>query len=103
MHGNHYAGAIALDALLQALQSGRLPLHTGRITALFANIAGFDCFDAANPDASRFVDQDFNRVWSAPHICSICTRCMSPVSRCSSQACLSAMCSLHKRLAVWGK
>jgi predicted deacylase len=65
VHGNEYAGAIALHELLQALQSGRLPLHSGRVTAVFANIAGFDRFDTANPDASRFVDQDFNRVWSA--------------------------------------
>ena len=64
VHGNEYAGAIALHELLEALQSERLPLHSGRITAVFANIAGFDRFDATNPDASRFVDQDFNRVWS---------------------------------------
>lgn len=64
VHGNEYAGAIALHELLDALHSGRLPLHSGRVTAIFANIAGFDRFDPANPDASRFVDQDFNRVWS---------------------------------------
>jgi predicted deacylase len=64
VHGNEYAGAIALSELLDALQTGRLPLRCGRITAVFANIAGFDRFDAAQPDASRFVDQDFNRVWS---------------------------------------
>jgi predicted deacylase len=64
VHGNEYAGAIALHELLAALQSERLQLQSGRVTAAFANIAGFDRFDALNPDASRFVDQDFNRVWS---------------------------------------
>jgi predicted deacylase len=64
VHGNEYAGAIALHELLEALQSERLPLKSGRVTAVFANIAGFDRFDATSPDASRFVDQDFNRVWS---------------------------------------
>jgi predicted deacylase len=63
VHGNEYAGAIVLHELLDALQSGRLQLQAGRITAVFANVAGFDRFDAAHPDASRYVDQDFNRVW----------------------------------------
>jgi predicted deacylase len=65
VHGNEYAGAIVLHELLEALQSGRLRLQAGRITAVFANVAGFDRFDSAHPDASRYVDQDFNRVWSA--------------------------------------
>jgi predicted deacylase len=64
LHGNEYAGAIALNDLLEVLNSGQLQLHSGRITAVFANIAGFDRFDVAQPDASRFVDQDFNRVWN---------------------------------------
>jgi predicted deacylase len=64
VHGNEYAGAIALNELLEALHSGRLQLHSGRVTAVFANIAGFDRFDTTQPDAARFVDQDMNRVWS---------------------------------------
>lgn len=61
VHGNEYSGAIALDAFLR---SGLLP-RRGRITAAFCNVAAFDSFDARNPDASRFIDEDFNRVWSA--------------------------------------
>jgi len=60
VHGNEYSGAMALDAFLS---SGIRP-RKGRITAAFCNVAAFARFDAANPDASRFVDEDFNRVWS---------------------------------------
>ncbi len=62
VHGNEYSGAIALDAFLS---SGVLP-RAGRITAIFCNVAAFARFDARRPDASRFVDEDFNRIWSAP-------------------------------------
>ncbi|MES2188667.1 MAG: succinylglutamate desuccinylase/aspartoacylase family protein [Pseudomonadota bacterium] len=60
VHGNEYSGAIALGELLA---SGWLPAR-GRVTGAFCNIAAFDRFDVQQPDASRFVDEDFNRVWS---------------------------------------
>ena len=59
VHGNEYSGAIVLDAFLR---SGLRP-QRGRITAAFCNMAAFARFDAAQPDASRFVDEDLNRVW----------------------------------------
>lgn len=59
-HGNEVCGAIALDALL-GLQ---LRPRRGRLTISFANVAAYERFDPASPSASRFVDQDFNRVWS---------------------------------------
>jgi hypothetical protein len=59
-HGNEVSGAIAVDALLRA----RLQPPTGKITLGFANVEAYHSFDASNPDASRFVDEDFNRVWS---------------------------------------
>lgn len=61
VHGNEYSGALALDAFLR---SGVMP-RCGRITAAFCNVAAFTQFDPRVPDASRFVDVDFNRVWSA--------------------------------------
>jgi predicted deacylase len=64
VHGNEYAGAIAVHELLGALSSGRLKPRAGRITALFANVQAFQKFDLLRPDASRFIDQDFNRLWS---------------------------------------
>lgn len=61
VHGNEYSGAHALDALLR---SGLVP-QCGRITVAFCNVAAFARFDATAPDRSRFVDEDFNRVWGA--------------------------------------
>ena len=59
-HGNEICGAIVVDRLLrQALRPVR-----GRITLAFANVAAFLRFDPANPYATRFVDEDFNRVWT---------------------------------------
>lgn len=60
VHGNEYSGAMALDAFLR---TGLVP-QRGRITAAFCNVAAFERFDPARPDDSRFVDEDFNRVWS---------------------------------------
>jgi predicted deacylase len=58
-HGNEFAGAIALHALLeQGLRPSR-----GVLTLGFANLAAFDRFDPAQPTASRFVDEDLNRLW----------------------------------------
>ena len=59
VHGNEYSGAIALSELLA---SGWLPAR-GRVTAAFCNVAAFERFDVGQPDASRFIDEDFNRVW----------------------------------------
>lgn len=59
-HGNEVCGAIVVDALLRA---GLRP-RRGRLTLAFANIAAYERFDPEMPDAARFVDQDFNRVWT---------------------------------------
>ncbi len=59
IHGNEIAGAVALARLLAG---GLAPLR-GRLTAGFVNLAAFDRFDPADPTASRFVDEDMNRVW----------------------------------------
>ncbi|SAK60504.1 succinylglutamate desuccinylase / aspartoacylase family protein [Caballeronia glebae] len=60
-HGNEVSGAIVVDALLRA----RLRPRRGKLTLAFANVDAYARFDASTPDASRFVDQDFNRVWTA--------------------------------------
>jgi predicted deacylase len=59
-HGNELCGAIALDFLFR---QGVRPVR-GKLTLCFANVAAYQCFDANRPGASRFVDEDFNRVWS---------------------------------------
>lgn len=61
VHGNEYSGAIVLGELLAA---GLRPSR-GRLTLAFCNVAAFDRFDPSDPDASRFVEEDMNRVWSA--------------------------------------
>ena len=58
-HGNELAGAIVLDRLLR---QGIRP-RIGRLTFGFANLAAFARFDRRQPIASRFVDEDMNRVW----------------------------------------
>jgi len=59
VHGNEIAGAIALDAFLR---DGLRPSR-GRLTFVFANLAAYARFDPADPIASRFVDEDLNRLW----------------------------------------
>jgi predicted deacylase len=59
-HGNEICGAIALDTLLRRKVR---PLR-GKLTLAFNNLAAFEQFNARAPMASRFVDEDFNRVWS---------------------------------------
>ena len=59
IHGNEIAGAVVLDRMLRA---GVAPLR-GQLTLIFANLDAFARFDPANPTASRFADEDLNRVW----------------------------------------
>ena len=54
-----FAGAILLDRLLR---EGLRPL-SGRLTLIFANLDAFSRFDADDPTASRFLEEDLNRVW----------------------------------------
>ncbi len=61
-HGNEIAGAIVLERLLRA---GLRPAR-GRLSFAFANLDAFARFDPANPTASRFVDEDMNRLWDLP-------------------------------------
>jgi predicted deacylase len=59
VHGNEFAGALALTRLM-ALP--RLPAR-GKLSLVFANLAAFARFDPREPTASRYVDEDLNRVW----------------------------------------
>ena len=53
------AGAIVLDRLLRA---GLTPTR-GKLSFGFLNLTAFDRFDPLRPTASRFIDEDMNRVW----------------------------------------
>jgi predicted deacylase len=59
-HGNELCGAIAVDLLLREKIR---PKH-GRLTLSFANVAAYLRFDPADPTASRYVEEDMNRVWA---------------------------------------
>jgi predicted deacylase len=58
-HGNEICGAIALDRLFCA---GLRP-RQGKLTLAFGNVAAYRSFNPRYPVASRFVDEDFNRLW----------------------------------------
>jgi succinylglutamate desuccinylase len=61
VHGNELAGALLLT---RWLREGIRP-RRGALTLCFANLAAFDRFDPADPTASRFLDEDLNRVWAS--------------------------------------
>jgi predicted deacylase len=60
VHGNELCGAIALDWLVR---EGVRPVR-GKLSLVFCNVGAYLAFDPANPQASRFLDEDFNRVWA---------------------------------------
>jgi len=60
VHGNEPCGAIALDWLFQ---NDVRPVM-GRLTLAFMNVAAYQAFDPADPNATRWMEEDFNRVWS---------------------------------------
>lgn len=59
-HGNEVCGAIVIKSLLEM---GLRP-RVGKLTLSFSNVAAYEAFDSQAPDDSRFIDQDFNRLWS---------------------------------------
>ncbi len=59
VHGNEIAGAVTLDRLLRMNPQPR----SGTLTLGFVNLAAYDRFDPAQPTASRYLDEDFNRLW----------------------------------------
>ena len=59
-HGNEICGAIAIDKLFRA----NIRPRRGKLTLGFNNVAAYQEFDARYPIASRYIDEDFNRLWS---------------------------------------
>ena len=59
VHGNELCGAIAADWLLkQAVK----PV-AGRLSVGFMNVEAYSSYDPNHPNRSRWVDEDFNRLW----------------------------------------
>lgn len=59
VHGNEPCGAIALDWFLK---KGEMP-KSGKLSLGFMNVEAYLAFDPANPNRTRWVDEDFNRLW----------------------------------------
>jgi succinylglutamate desuccinylase len=59
-HGNEVCGAHALRFLFEH----DVRPTRGKLTLSFANVAAYESFDENAPYESRFVDEDFNRVWN---------------------------------------
>jgi len=59
-HGNEFSGAIALDFLFRE----KIKPSKGKLVLAFANVAAFARFDFNDPDRSRYIDEDYNRVWA---------------------------------------
>ena len=59
-HGNELCGAHALDFLFRE----KVAPVRGKLVLAFANVAAFARFDFDDPDRSRYIDEDYNRVWA---------------------------------------
>jgi predicted deacylase len=59
-HGNEFSGAITMDYLFK---ENVKPIK-GQLVLAFANVAAFARFDFNDPDRSRYIDEDYNRVWA---------------------------------------
>src|SRR5687767_15179334 len=59
-HGNELCGAHALDFLFRE----HVKPARGKLVLAFANVAAFARFDFSDPDRSRYIDEDYNRVWA---------------------------------------
>lgn len=60
VHGNEPCGSVALDWLMQ----GEVRPARGRLTLAFMNWKAALAFDAGDPNATRWLDEDFNRLWA---------------------------------------
>lgn len=59
-HGNEICGALAVDWLFRE----QVKPARGKLTLAFANVEAFARFDRDDPDRSRYIDEDYNRVWA---------------------------------------
>lgn len=60
VHGNEPCGAIALDWFLK----NNFRPQSGKLTLGFINVEAYFAFDPKNPNRTRWVDEDFNRLWA---------------------------------------
>lgn len=60
VHGNEPAGAVAIDWLMRE----KIRPTRGTLTLAFMNVDAYLRYDPEDPNATRWVDEDFNRVWA---------------------------------------
>lgn len=60
VHGNEPAGAVAIDWLMRE----KVRPTRGTMTLAFMNVEAYQRFDPRDPNSTRWVDEDFNRVWA---------------------------------------
>jgi len=60
VHGNEPAGAVAIDWLMRE----KIRPSRGTLTLAFMNVDAYLRYDPNDPNATRWVDEDFNRVWA---------------------------------------
>ncbi len=68
VHGNEIAGAVVLDRLLKWMGRTGTRLLRGRLSMVFCNLEAFHRFDVADPTATRFLDEDMNRLWDTAQL-----------------------------------
>jgi succinylglutamate desuccinylase len=73
IHGNEICGPWAIKQLIENLQANRWQLKLGSLCLILCNLNAFDRFDADNLHASRFIEEDMNRVWSVEKLSSAST------------------------------
>lgn len=61
LHGNEPAGVHALEAVFQMLEKVKPEEFRGRFIGLIGNLHAYCC-------QSRFVERDFNRIWTKEHL-----------------------------------
>lgn len=59
VHGNEPCGVIALDWLFE----NDVRPKAGTLTAAFMNVDAYRAFDPVDPNRTRWLDEDMNRVW----------------------------------------
>jgi predicted deacylase len=60
VHGNELCGAWAILTLLER----QIRPSRGRLSLALVNLAAFSTFDPDHPKATRYLDEDLNRVWT---------------------------------------
>ena len=60
VHGNEPCGALAIDWFLK----NDFRPSSGKLTLGFMNIEAYLAFDPLNPNRTRWVEEDFNRLWA---------------------------------------